>query len=189
VSLDEPRPATPRPPQEGVAPAQVEHRSWRVGRPPAPPVPAQSPTRTFRLPNGKTMRLSTDRVRAKPAISPLLSFILGQNSIGLGLWGLLAPKGVNRFLGLTTSPETTQLLFGAREMAAGVVLASDPTQSKALWARVVGDAFDIAVLSSLNRRDNPQRGNARLALGVVLAITALDVVTAYRMTNVKRNCA
>ena len=145
--------------------------------------------RTFRLPNGKTMTLSTDRVRARPAVSPQVSFILGQNSLGLGLWGLLAPKGVNRFLGLRTSPQTTQLLFGAREMAAGVALFSDPTRSNALWARVVGDVFDIAVLSSLTRRDNPKRGNARLALGVVLAITALDVMTAYRMTNVKRNCA
>jgi hypothetical protein len=48
--------------------------------------------------------------------------------------------------------------------------------------------FDIALLRSLNRPGNPKRGNARLALGVVLAVTALDVVAAVRMTNVKRNC-
>jgi hypothetical protein len=133
------------------------------------------------------MTLSTDRVRAKPAITPQVSFVLGQNAIGLGLWGLLAPKGVNRFLGLQCTPQTTQVLFGAREMATGMALFSDPTRSSALWARVAGDAFDVAVLSTLTHRDNRKHRNARLAMGVVLAVTALDLVAAIRMTNVKRN--
>jgi len=135
------------------------------------------------------MTLATDRVRARPAVSPQLSFLLGQNAIGLGLWGLLAPGAVNRFLGLRTSAQTTRALFGAREMATGIVLFSDPTRVGALWARVLGDAFDIAVLTRLTRRANPQRSNTRLALGVVLAVTALDVVAAWRMSNVKRNRA
>jgi hypothetical protein len=140
------------------------------------------------VPGGKMMTLSTDRVRAAPAVSPQISFMLGQNAIGLGLWGLFAPKGVNRFLGLSCTPQTTQMLFGARELATGVALFSDPTRADALWARVAGDAFDIAVLSRLNRSENPQRGAARLALGVVLAVTALDVIAAVRMSMVKRTC-
>jgi hypothetical protein len=149
----------------------------------------KSPTHTFRLPGGKTMTLATDRVRARPAVGPQLSFLLGQNAIGLGLWGLFAPKGVNRFLGLQTSPQTTQILFGAREMATGMTVFTDPTKSSALWTRVACDVFDVAVLSSLTRRSNPKRGNARLALGVVMAVTPLDVLAAVRMTNVKRTCA
>jgi hypothetical protein len=98
------------------------------------------------------------------------------------------PKGVNRFLGIEGSPAVTQLLFGAREMATGMRLFSNPTDAKALWARVAGDAFDIAVLTRLDKPSNPQRKNARLALGVVLAVTALDVVAAVRMSNVKRSC-
>lgn len=155
----------------------------------AQPRDIPSPTRTFRLPGGKTMTLSTDRVRATPAVTPQVSFGLGQNAIGLGLWGLFAPKGVNRFLGLQCSPQTTQALFGAREMATGMALFSDPTRASVLWARVAGDAFDIAVLSRLTRRTNPKHGNARLALGVVLAVTALDLVAAIRLSNVKRNGA
>ena len=149
--------------------------------------PATTPTRTFRLPGGKTMTLSTDRVRAAPAVSPQISFLLGQNAIGLGLWGLCAPRGVNRFLGLTNSPQATQVLFGARELATGMALFSDPTRAGALWSRVAGDAFDIAVLSRLVRRGAPKRGNARLALGVVLAVTALDLIAAVRMSNVDRS--
>jgi len=135
------------------------------------------------------MTLATDRVRAAPAVTPQVSMMLGQNALGLGLWGLLAPRSVGRFLGLRSGPTATRALFGARELATGVVLASDPTKAGALWARVAGDVFDIAVLRGLNHRGNPKRANARLALGVVLAITALDVVSAIRMTNVKRNCA
>jgi hypothetical protein len=144
--------------------------------------------RTFRLPGGKTMTIATDRVRAAPAVTPQLSFWLGQNAIGLGLWGLLAPNSVNRFLGLRNRPPRTRLLFGAREMATGIALFSDPTRASALWARVAGDVFDIAALRPLTRGDNPKRANARLALGVVLAVTALDVVAAVRMSNVKRTC-
>ena len=188
MSLDTTYPSAP-PPMGDVSDAAGEPRSFQTQEAPAGAQPAivPSPTRTFRLPGGKTMTLSTDRVRAQPAVSPQIAFGLGQNAIGLGLWGLFAPKGVNRFLGLQNSPQTTQLLFGAREMATGMALFSDPTRSSALWARVAGDAFDIAVLSKLNRADNPKRGNARLALGVVLAVTALDLIAAVRMTNVKRN--
>lgn len=134
------------------------------------------------------LQVATDRVRAKPAVAPQVSFMLGQNAIGLGLWGLMAPKGVNRFLGLQSSPQATQLLFGAREMATGMALFSDPTRADALWARVAGDAFDIAVLSRQCRPENPKSGQAKLALGVVLAVTALDVFAAVRMSLVQRNC-
>lgn len=150
--------------------------------------PPKSPSHTFRLPGGKTMTLSTDRVRARPAITPQLSFMLGQNAIGLGLWGLLAPRSVNRFLGLSNSTLNTRVLFGAREMATGMTLFTDPTCTTALWGRVAGDLFDIALLSGLTRRSNPKRGNARLALGVVLAVSALDLIAAVRMSGVKRTC-
>lgn len=141
------------------------------------------------LPRGGRAMLFADRVRAAPAVAPQVSFMLGQNAIGLGVWGLAAPASVNRFLGLQGSPEVTRLVFGAREMATGVALASNPTRADVLWARVAGDALDIAVLSRLTGRDNPKRGNARFALGVVLAVTALDIFAAVRMSTVKRNCA
>jgi hypothetical protein len=163
-----------------------EARSWAPDKSIAPP--STTPTATFRVPGGKVFRLSTDRVRARPAVSPQVSFGLGQNAIGLGLWGLLAPRGVARFLGIRAPAGVVRLLFGAREMYTGVTLASDPTRADTLWARVAGDVFDIAVLNHLNAADNPKRGNVRLALGVVLAVTALDLITAVRMSTVKRNC-
>ncbi len=166
--------------------AGVEARSFAPREAATPP--STTPTATFRLPGGKVMRLSTDRVRARPAVSPQVAMGLGQNAIGLGLWGLLAPRAVKRFLGLQASDGAVRTLFGLRELYTGVGLASDPTKSGTLWARVAGDLIDIAVLSRANTPDNPKQGNVRLALGVVLVVTALDAVTAVRMSTVKRNC-
>jgi hypothetical protein len=134
------------------------------------------------------MRLHTDRVRAKPAITPQLSMMIGMTAIGLGVWGTLFPRSVQKTLGVSAPATTIRAVFGARELWSGYSLAGDPTKSGVLWARVAGDVFDIAVLRSLDRAANPKRGTARLALGLVLAVTALDVVTAVRMSNVQRNC-
>jgi hypothetical protein len=137
---------------------------------------------------GRQMQLYTDRVRAAPAISPTLSMNIGMTAIGLGLWGLFFPRAVKRTLGIAAPWPVVQALFGVRELWTGLTLAGDPTKSGMLWTRVAGDAFDIAVLRALDNPRNPQRGAAKAALGFVLAVTALDVITAFRMTNVKRNC-
>lgn len=149
---------------------------------------AKNPSTSLRLPKGGSMTVVIDRVRARPAVTPTVSFALGQNAMGLGVWGTFFPKSVNRVLGMDANPQLIQLAFGLREFYTAFSLLGDPTRKDALWTRVVGDLFDIGVLASLNRADNPKRGNARLALGVVLAVTALDVIAAVRMTTVKRNC-
>lgn len=186
MSLSDSLSEAQQPRRDGRLPGLGEARSWLNGE--AFQDFARSPSAALGLPGGKRMRLSTDRVRAAPALTPTLSGTLGQNAIGLGVWGLAAPNSVNRFLGMDANPQTIQLLFGAREMATGLRLVSDPTCKATLWARVAGDVFDIAVLRSLDRPDNPKRGNVRTALGVVLAVTALDVLAAWRMSTVKRTC-
>ena len=148
---------------------------------------ARSPKVT--LPMGKKkIQLATDRVRAAPAITPTLSGMIGMTAIGLGVAGLFFPRAVARSLGLNASAPVVRSVFGLRELWSGYSLAGDPTRTGVLWARVAGDVFDIAALKALDRPDNRKRGNARMALGFVLAVTALDVVTAVRMSAVQRNC-
>ena len=149
---------------------------------------ARAPKFTIPLPNTPKATVYTDRVLAAPAITPTVTGTIGQTAIMLGIVGLLFPKAVKRTLGVQASTPVVQAVFGAREMWSGVALASDPTKSEVLWARVAGDVFDIVALRALDNPSNPKRGNARAALGFVLAVTALDVVTAVRMTNVKRTC-
>lgn len=160
-------------------PLKPMDRLQRMARSPRVTVPTLS----------KEMKLATDRVRARPAISPTLSMNIGMTAIGLGIWGVMFPNSVRRALGVTAPAPLVQALFGLRELATGYALAGDPTKSEVLWARVAGDAFDIAVLKALDNPKNRSRGGAKAALAFVLGVTALDVITAVRMTNVKRNCA
>jgi hypothetical protein len=138
---------------------------------------------------GKKFQVVTDRVRAKPAVSPTLSMNIGFMAIGLGMWGALFPGHVKRTLGVKAPEPVVQAVFGARELWSGYSLAGDPTKSGVLWARVAGDAFDILALKALDRPTNLKRGTVRAALVLVLAVTALDVITAARMSGVRRNAA
>lgn len=108
---------------------------------------------------------------------------LGWFSIGLGLAELLAPKYVTRSLGMESpGMDATVRVFGIREIGAGVLTLS--TEKKlGLWARVLGDTLDVAVLSQGLHRSNPMRGNVKTALATVLAITALDIAAAYAVTT------
>ena len=149
----------------------------------------RSPHTVLRLPGQPPIRLATDRVRARPAVSPNLSFMIGVTAIGLGMWGTLFPGSVKRTLGVRSPENVVRAIFGARELWSGYSLAGDPTRVEVLWARVAGDVFDIAALAGLSGPSNAKRGAARLALGAVLGIAALDLVTAVRMSTVQRNCA
>lgn len=149
----------------------------------------RNPSLAIPRPGKPPIRLATDRVRARPAISPPVSMMIGMTAMGLGVWGTCFPRSVQKTLGVKASPAVIRTAFGAREFVSGVMLGSDPTRAGVLWARVAADMFDIAVLRSLDSDENPRRGAARAALGFVLGVTALDVVTAARMSTVRRNCA
>ena len=178
----------------------VDHRRGGAAPPlsrgqgPAPELSAwenflRSPHTVIGLPGRPRMHLATDNVRAKPAVTPQVSMMIGMTAIGLGVWGALFPRSVKRALGINAPTAAVVSLFGVRELWSGFKLAEDPTRVDVLWTRVAADVFDIAVLASLSSPMNAKRGNARTALGAVLAITALDVLTAVRMGAVHRNCA
>lgn len=143
----------------------------------------------IRAPRGRLggAGFTVDRVRAAPAVSPTLSMNIGLTAIGLGVWGALFPHHVKKALGVRAPAGVVQAVFGLRELWSGYSLAGDPTRAGVLWARVAGDVFDILALKTLDRPGNPRRGTVKAALGVVLAVTALDVITASRMSNVRRN--
>ncbi len=50
-----------------------------------------------------------------------------------------------------------------------------------MWARVFGDALDLALLGNAVRSWNPKRGAAALALGNVAAVSAVDVLCAPQL--------
>ena len=106
---------------------------------------------------------------------------LGWFSLALGLTELLATEELAEFLGTTHRIKTLRL-FGLREIAAGVGILVDPRRLPFwLYARVAGDALDLAALA-LALPDNPQGANVLASIGAVAGVTALDIYTAERLT-------
>lgn len=106
---------------------------------------------------------------------------LGWFSIGLGLYELLAPRHLARFLG---SDQTSLIqAYGVREIATGVGILSRRRPAEWVWGRVAGDALDLATLATGLDDDNPRRRNVALAMAAVAGVTALDVLCATQLSR------
>lgn len=113
-----------------------------------------------------------------------LSKFLGWFSLGLGAFELFGARRIAHTLGLG-SPALVQA-FGAREVAAGLMVLGQPDSSAPVWGRVAGDAMDAAVLATGLGRDNPKRQGAAWAMLFVLGATALDVAVASSLARRER---
>ncbi len=99
---------------------------------------------------------------------------LGWFSIALGAAELMAPRTISRTLGMEDKTRLIQA-YGLREIANGIALLSSARRTPWLWGRVAGDALDLATLATARRNRN-----ARLAMGGVAAVAALDLYAASR---------
>lgn len=110
---------------------------------------------------------------------------LGWFSIGLGALELMMGRALANALGM---PRQSWLIraYGVREIAKGAgILSSAPRKREPwLWARVAGDALDLATLAA-NLPGNRKKGNVLMALANVGMITWFDYCTAQdlRMKN------
>ena len=109
---------------------------------------------------------------------------LGWFSVGLGLTELLAGRQLAAFFGIKRHSLLVRL-FGARELMAGVVVLAHPEKAQGLWARVAGDALDLAVLGGALLPGHRRRGAAALALAAVVGVTAADVLCAEALVSRK----
>ena len=111
-----------------------------------------------------------------------LARALGWFSIGLGSAETLMPQRIANALGM---PRHAGLIraFGLRELGTGIGLLSRPRKAPWLWARVAGDALDIAVLYAAFRGAAEKRPQITAALGSVLAVTALAAVAGARASS------
>ncbi|HEV7252932.1 MAG TPA: cyclase dehydrase [Mesorhizobium sp.] len=110
---------------------------------------------------------------------------LGWFSIGLGLVELLAPRRLGEPLGLKGQERLIQA-YGLREIATGVAILASKNPAPWIWARVGGDALDIATLSSGLSYQDQRRTNAGLAIASVMGVTALDVTCAMGLQKEAR---
>jgi hypothetical protein len=109
-----------------------------------------------------------------------LSRGLGWFSVALGTAELLGGRRMAQSLGMEHRTPLFRL-FGLREILVGFGILAKPTSPALLWARVGGDALDLAVLAADGlRRGNPRRTEVDIAMGMVAAVTALDILCGYQ---------
>lgn len=98
---------------------------------------------------------------------------MGWFSIGLGLAELLWPQRVSRASGLPALGPLVRA-YGLREFVNGVGLLTARDPAPWMWARVAGDALDLATVGGLRRREEALRNGVALAAlaGVALADVA-----------------
>ena len=105
---------------------------------------------------------------------------LGWFSIGLGLTEVVAGRELGRTLGMENHGGLFRV-FGLREIATGVAILAMEQPRAGVWARVAGDALDLAALGTGFTADNPKKQNLAAAFATVAGITALDYWCARRL--------
>lgn len=115
---------------------------------------------------------------------------LGWFSLGLGAVEVLAPRQLKKMIGVKGKDGVLQA-FGWREIASGIGILSQKNSTndlaKCLWARVAGDAIDIAYLGSALTTNTgwfgrPRRRRTLAAMGAVAPIVALDLIAAQLLS-------
>jgi hypothetical protein len=123
----------------------------------------------------KTMKTPTRKARG-------LARALGWFSIALGATQLVAPRTLASAAGLPRRAAVMRAC-GAREVAAGIGLLRARQPAPWIWARLAGDAVDLALIATAMPTRGRARSRAWVALGTVAAITAVDVVCARRLAR------
>src|SRR5690606_21247619 len=110
---------------------------------------------------------------------------LGLFSIGLGLAELGRPARVAKMIGVDDcSPVAKTLrMFGVREILTGLGLLAKPQGAIGPWARMLGDALDLAFLGWALGSRSVHRGRTIGAIAAVAGVAALDAYAGIRRSR------
>jgi hypothetical protein len=110
---------------------------------------------------------------------------LGYFSVGLGLLQVLAPGVLCRAAGLSEREKRLVQAYGAREIATGIAILTTHDATPWIWARIAGDALDVATVAS-DPGDAAARSQKKLcATAALLAVGAVDIACAMSLTREK----
>jgi uncharacterized membrane protein len=114
-----------------------------------------------------------------------LARALGWFSVGLGAAEIAAPRGVARAVGATGDDDSGALVrvMGVREVATGLGILSRPRPAGWLWARVAGDALDLALLGLTAAHNRDRRKRAAAAIAAVASVTVPDILESVRLSR------
>jgi uncharacterized membrane protein len=122
----------------------------------------------------------SQRERAEGRAKALAAF-----SLGLGLAQTLAPDKMARLIGVRDTPSSRNLMraIGARELLAGVGILARPSSSTWVWARVLGDVMDLALLGNSVASGHANKARLVSAAAAVVGVTTLDALSASRLSR------
>jgi hypothetical protein len=106
---------------------------------------------------------------------------LGWFSIALGTAEVLAPGALARALGMEERERVIRA-YGVREIVTGIGILSAKDPTPWVWARVAGDALDMATLGT-SVPDNPRKGAVGVAFAAVAGVTALDILCGQKRSS------
>lgn len=107
---------------------------------------------------------------------------LGLFSLALGAVELFGARPLARWLGVEKHEGLIQA-YGVREIATGIGILTSRDPTPWIWARVGGDALDIATLTVAVADDSTEQDRVAIALGAVAGATVLDVLCAKALTD------
>jgi len=111
-----------------------------------------------------------------------LAIGLGWFSVGLGVAEIVAPGELARFIGIPDSRDSRNVMrtYGAREIASGIGILTQPRPAAWMWSRVAGDLLDLATLAKADKYNTGRTVGATCA---VLGVTALDIYCAQQLSR------
>jgi uncharacterized membrane protein len=113
---------------------------------------------------------------------------LGLFSVGLGIAELAAPRVLARAIGIDPHGRTSTTIraMGARELLNGLGILMRPRAALPLWARVAGDAIDLAFLAWAFSAKRTSTQRLVGAIASVAGVAALDVIASQSTARSQR---
>jgi hypothetical protein len=133
-------------------------------------------------PNSKQDYVELKYRSVKDVSAENLAMGLGWFSIALGLAQIAMPNRLGEIIGVGNRPMLFSAL-GAREIASGIGILSQPRPAAAVWSRVAGDAMDLALLGAALMSKNNDRRKVLIATLAVAGVTAADVICAQMLSQ------
>lgn len=114
-----------------------------------------------------------------------LARALGWFSIGLGVAELLAPRKIEKAIGVKKNHNGLTRSYGLRELTAGIGLltADEKKLSPWMWSRVAGDVLDIASLGAGYSSERNSKSKLTFATAAVLGVTVADIICSLQLTK------
>src|SRR3954447_26892798 len=117
---------------------------------------------------------------SETAIEARLAEAMAWGSLGLGVALVGGPSRIARLAGIEEGPGSRKWLriVGLRELGAfALIKAAQPRPRAALWARLAGDAQDLALLGVAMRGRRTRAPRLIATTAGTAAIAALDLFT------------